>query len=185
MHVSPNHIDTALAREGLIQILGSMVHRRPWFPGLEERAALVARALPAWAVASGITAGWVWTGMGRAEPWSVLREEKPGLSPLERTLWRARLRSPHHEVTQLGSLRLLTPQCSLREILLSADAIDGCATQVLLLSAHPHAQHSMGELRDVTRERRASATHRGHAQAVLARVEHLREHYPDITRYTS
>jgi hypothetical protein len=181
----PSHSDTFLAREGHIQILGTLVHRRPWFPGRLERAALVAAALPHWAVASGITAGWVWTGMGRAEPWSVLREEKPGLSPLERTAWRARLRSPHHRVTQLGGLRLLTPECSLREILLGADGIDVCATQVLILSAPGPAPQSMRELRHTIGQRRASAANRFHAIEVLARVEHLRAHYPDITRYTS
>ncbi len=181
----PSHSDTFLAREGHIQILGTLVHRRPWFPGRLERATLVAQALPAWAVASGITAGWVWTGMGRAEPWSVLREEKPGLSPLERTTWRARLRSPHHRVTELGGLRLLSPECSLREILLGGDEIDVCATQVLILSALDHSPQSIGELQHMVSQRRASAANRSHAMLVLARVRHLRAHYPDITRYTS
>jgi hypothetical protein len=34
-------------------------------------------------------------------------------------------------------------------------------------------------------QRRASAANRSHAMLVLARVRHLRAHYPDITRYTS
>jgi hypothetical protein len=173
----PSHNDNSSAREGNIVIIGSLVHRRPWFPSRLERASLVARALPLWAVASGITAGWVWTGMGHPEPWSVLREEKPGLSPLERTAWRARVRSHHHEVTTVAGLRLLTPACAVREILLSGDDTDVCASQVAMMS-----NHSIGALLTAATQRRASAVNRAHANGVLERVKQLRVNYPDITR---
>jgi len=178
----PSQIDQSLARAGHIVLLGSLVHPKPWFPGRSERAALIARALPPWAIASGITAGWVWTGMGHPEPWSVLREEKPGLSPLERTTWRARLRVQHHRVTSLGALRLLTPQSSIGEILGSAESVDVCASQILLLSAHQHTALGSLDLAPGEAQPRASAAQRAHASAVLTRVSHLHVHYPDITR---
>jgi hypothetical protein len=173
----PGYVERSLVAQGLYLRLGSLIQQRPWFPTRLERASLVADALPSWAVASGITAGWVWTGMGHPEPWSVLREEKPGLSPLERTHWQARMRTTTHQVTSLMGLRLLNPASTVREILLSAHTIDTCATQVMFLSS--------ATLKQLTSEcyaHRASVVSRQHARAVLHRLQDLRTRYPDITR---
>lgn len=158
-------------------MLGSLVHCRPWFPSRSERAALVKNYLPPWAVASGITAGWVWTGMGSPEPWCVLREEKPGISPIERIHWRARIRGAHHQVTSLNELRIVTPLCTVKEILRGEGQIDVCATQIMVLSDIPSE-----DLAKASADRRASATERMHRSRVLARLDYLRFRYPDITR---
>jgi hypothetical protein len=119
--------------------------------------------------------------MGNPEPWSVLRAEKPGLSPLERVVWQARIRIPKHDdITVLQGLTLLTPYSTVREILLGGGNIDRSATQLLLLTTD-----SRESLRSRWFERRASEETRSHAELILTRLEYLRETYPDITRYTS
>ena len=171
-------VESVSVWEGHSLFIGSLHQPRPWYPSLDERAALVKQALPSWAIASGITAGWVWTGMGLAEPWSVLRPRTPGLSPLERILWRACIRNPrHHDTTVVQGLTLLTPQSAVREILLDNADIDQSATQILFLSSDPCEL-----LRAREYERRASPRSRHHADLILSRLHHLRETYPDITR---
>ena len=143
----------------VLQGLGLNVGSYPWlyprFPTRDERAALVARCLPAWAIASGSTAAWVCTGMGLAEPWVVLRREHPGLSPLERTQWSAKLLNPaHHTLRTLSGLVLLDLDSTAMEVLLSPHSRDIAAAQLFVLeplcgedfprlaSPHESAPHS-------------------------------------------
>lgn len=160
--------------------IGSLLWPRPYFPTRWERAQWVANVLPSWAIASGITAGWVWTGMGYPTPWQVLRDELPGLSPLERTSWQARLRSEaHHSVETIGKIRLLSSQSTAVEVLLRGHNIDAGAAQLLfLLGANSSLDQLLGQ-------RRTSPTERHHAEVMLERAKLLRNRYPDITRYTS
>jgi len=157
--------------------IGSLFFPRPWFPTRGERAALVCQALPRWAIASGITAGWVWTGMGLPEPWSILRAPQPEISPIQRTLWRARSLRPGHTLAAIGELRLLDPASCATDILLSNTDVDVCASQILFLDARP-----VRALRERASSIRQSAGQRRHLVAVLDRVEALRQRYPDITR---
>jgi hypothetical protein len=168
----------AMSRQGEIILFGDLVWPRPYFPSAPERAALLRDALPTWVIVSGTTAGWVWTGMGMPEPWCVLRVEKPGLSPLERTKWRAALWSPvHHSSTRLAGLTLLDKDCTAREVLLGSAPVDVAVAQLLFLTRDDDAT-----LRSRCGERRASATQRKHAERVLERLAVARGHYPDITR---
>lgn len=161
--------------------IGTIYSPRPWFPSRAERADLVARQLPTWAIASAHTAGWVWTGMGSPEPWSVLRPTTPEISPLERTQWRARkVRGARHEVVALGSLRLLDPTSTVRDILLGAGEVDSCASQIAVLTSLP-----LQSFLDPALSGRSSLAQREHAARVVERVHSLRNCYPDITRYTS
>jgi hypothetical protein len=178
--MDPSAVDRALARQGLILIIGSLVFRRPWFPTLIDRALLVLNAIPRWAIASGVSSGWVWTGMGNPEPWSVLREEKPGISPIDRAQWKARIRTENHEMQMLAQLKILTPFHTARELLLGDGPLDVCASQVLMLAAR-----HLDALEEACHSRRASAQSRRHAREVLDRVRLLIKAHPDMTLYTS
>jgi hypothetical protein len=164
--------------DGLGVVLGSLWWPRPYYPTRVERAALVATALPRWAVASGSTAAWVWCGFGYAEPWCVLRHQTPAISPLERTRWAALTLNPaHHTVENLAGLALLGVRDTVREVLLGMGSIDVAAAQVWALTREDH-----GALWHLCTQKRASALQRHHAERVLRRVDQLRDNYPDITR---
>ncbi len=158
--------------------IGSLVWPRPYFPTLHERASLIAQVLPAWAIASGRTAGWVWTGMGQPEPWSVLRPLLPAPSPLERLEWGARTLNPvHHPVRTIQGLRLVAPEATALDILLHDHCPDVAAAQVVMLSGSATLS-----LRERCHERRMTPGRRNHLETLLGAVEALRECYPDITR---
>lgn len=164
--------------DGLGLVLGSLWWPRPYYPTRVERAALVAAALPAWAVASGVTAGWVWGGFGAPEPWCVLRHHTPAISPLERTQWAALTLNPtHHRIVNVAGLSLLTVLDTVRELLLGPSAIDTAAAQVFALTGADHVQ-----LMGLCSQRRATGLQRQHATEVLHRVDQLHRLYPDITR---
>lgn len=176
--MNPTVVHRSRESDGLGLVLGSLWWPRPYYPTRVERATLVAAALPAWAVASGGTAAWVWSGFGKPEPWSVLRRHSPAISPLERTRWAALTLNPvHHRVETLAGLSLLGIIDTVREVLLGTGAIDTAATQVCVLTAANYEQ-----LAGLCSQRRASPEQRTHAQQVLTRVEQLRRSYPDITR---
>lgn len=164
--------------DGLGLLLGSLWWPRPYYPTRDERASLVASALPMWAIATGSTAAWVWSGFGEAQPWSVLRQRHPAISPIERTHWGAHAVNPdHHRVVTLAGLALLNRADTAREVLLGTGPIDSSAAQVFALSGETRA-----ELQQQCGQRRTTATQREHAVRVLDRVDHLRRSYPDITR---
>jgi hypothetical protein len=163
--------------DGLGVVLGSLWWPRPYYPTRVERAALVAQALPRWAVASGGTAAWVWSGFGYAEPWCVLRHQTPAISPLDRTRWAALTLNPtHHAVENLSGLTLLGVRDTVREVLLGAGDIDAAAAQVWALTNDDHQS-----LWNLCRQKRANNLQRHHAEKVLRRVDQLRSRYPDIT----
>lgn len=176
-----NHtLNRSLILSGHALDMGSLRWVRPYFPTRDERAELVGSFLPSWAIASAHTSGWVWTGMGSPEPWSVLRMESPALSPLERQRWHAGVTSPHHTVQTMGALRLLDPCSTVMEILLRCENIDSAAAQIVTLQ--PHIDVPLDTLPYRRRASPASRTRAGH---IMERVSWLHEHYPDITRYTS
>lgn len=171
----------SFALQGLGLSWGSLHWDQPRFPTLNERALLIARALPTWAIASGITAGWVWTGMGVPEPWDVLRPPRPALSPIARTQWSARERnSRHHLLRQIGDLNLLTPESTAREVLLSPEPVGVRASQLWVLE-----DLCTQPLNTLVTGRRSSLRARNDADRALIALANLRERYPDITRYTS
>lgn len=177
----PSVSDHALRASGLAIFFGSMVWRMPYFPALGQRATLVKTALPYWAIASGITAGWVWTGMGYAEPWRLLRPSSPYSSPISRTGWTCRGINPDYDtITTIQGLKILSPENTIREILLGDAHVDAAAAQVLLLT-----KGDPSGLSDLIFQRRSNPTARAHARAVISRVCALQRRYPDITRYTS
>lgn len=176
-----NHtLDRSLILSGNALDMGSLRWTRPYFPTRDERAGLVGSFLPSWAVASAHTSGWVWTGMGSPEPWSVLRAESPALSPLERQHWHAGVISHHHTVRTMGALHLLDPCSTMMEILLRCENIDSAAAQIFALQTGLDTP-----LHTLPHRRRASPASRTRALRIIERVSELQELYPDITRYTS
>lgn len=176
-----SHRDSYALRAGTALRIGSIVWPRPYYPTLHERARLVAQIIPPWAIASGRTAGWVWTGMGEPEPWSVLRPIQPAPSPLERLEWSARTLSLNqHALVRLENLVLLSGESVAIELLLRDQCVDTVSTQVALLTQSP--THT---LREQCHARRMTQRQRVQLDAMLEAVDLLRRRYPDITRYTS
>jgi hypothetical protein len=168
------------ASDGYGMLIGSLWWSRPYYPTRYERATLLAATLPQWAIATGITAAWVWTGFGSPEPWSILRPGKPEISPMDRQHWGARAINPQHTVTSISGLSLLCPQDTTLEVLLRGGPSDSGAAQIVMLTTE-----TSEELREQLRARRTTSLQRAQAQQLLARVDLLRATYPDITRYTS
>jgi hypothetical protein len=176
--MSIDQLEYSALRAGNALRIGSIVWPRPYFPTIHERAALVASLIPSWAIASGRTAGWVWTGMGLPQPWNVLRPVTPAPSPLDRMEWGARTVNPvHHAVERLEGLALVAPEATVVDILLRDDCPDTASAQVMMLSGTPTEL-----LRQHCLERRTTPGQRDRLEILLAAVESLRRRYPDITR---
>lgn len=125
----------AQALDGDTWRIGSLYSPGVAPPHLDERAALVAHRLPPWAIAAGHTAGWVWGGLGKPEPWDLICPTRPALSPLARTQWkpRARAQSSLH-TTVLNGLRLLTPEATAADLLICPGDDQVCAAQLYTLT---------------------------------------------------
>jgi hypothetical protein len=164
--------------QGFVILFGSLVWPRPYFPTRVERARLVAHAIPRWATATDATAAWVWTGFGQPEPWRVLRQRHPAISPLERTHWQAvELNPEYHRTQRIAGLSILSPADTVREVLLGSGNIDVAGAQVMMLTGE-----TSHEIEARISQRRTTEAQRNHARRVLHRVEFLRQRYPDITR---
>jgi len=158
--------------------IGPMVWPRPYFPSRCERAALVKEYIPAWGIATGQTAAFVYTGMGSPEPWTLLRHPVPAISPMQRTAWVSSLVNPeNHRVVLIAGLWLTCPEHTVMETLLRKGPVEQAATQLFMLTTR-----STEELAHDISSRRASPEIRAHAASVLRELEKLRTDYPDITR---
>ena len=176
MHTPPEHSSIS---DGYSLSLGGLYWPRPYFPSRTERALLIGQSLPHWAIPTGNTAGWIWTGMGLPTPLTVLRPRTPALSPLEREHWRAReVRDSRHTLVEVAGQSILDPLSTEIELLSHGRDIDSAATQILFL-------RSLREQVGQPIATRMSQSQRERAHAVLQRVRVLTERYPDITRYTS
>lgn len=119
-----NAEEYALALDGRSWRQGSLISPHPAPPLLKQRAELVCERIPEWAVAAGHTAGWVWSGMGRAEPWSLLAPVAPAISPIARQEWKPRSQHGREgSFTSVGNLRLLSLEGT-QEDLLTCDGVD-------------------------------------------------------------
>jgi hypothetical protein len=161
--------------------IGPMIWPRAYFPSRFERAALVKQYIPTWGIATGHTAGFVFTGMGSPEPWTLLRHPVPAISPLQRTAWMSSLVNPeNHRLICLAGLWLTCPEHTVMETLLRRGPIDQAATQLLMLTTR-----SVEDLAQEISLRRAGTETRARAASILVELGKLRATYPDITRYTS
>jgi hypothetical protein len=148
--------------------IGFLYWPRPEPPLLIERARLVASAMPPGTIAAGVSAGWVWTGLGLPTPLSLIAGRSPAPSPLARHEWKIRgVKLCPTDTTLLGTLTLLTPDATAGD-LWTCEAADTVAAAQLFGMASELPEHTQG--RALRRQ---------------ALVESWRAHYPWATRYTS
>jgi hypothetical protein len=159
---------TARVLDGEALRIGTLYWPRPEPPLLMERARLIASTIPSGTIAAGVTAGWVWTGMGLPTPLSLIAATSPAPSPLVRHEWKLRgVKVPSDHTTILGPLTLLTPHFTAQD-LWRCDASDQvAAAQLWHLGSTPP-----GDLSEPTQRR----------QTVMTTWQ---ENYPWATRYTS
>lgn len=129
---------TARVLDGEALRIGSLYWPRPEPPLLMERAKILASAIPSGTIAAGVSAGWVWTGMGIPTPLSLLAASSPSPSPLIRHEWKIRsVKTPHTNITSKGLLTLLTPEAT-AEDLWGCEAVDEvAAAQLFWLGSWP------------------------------------------------
>ena len=156
----------ALWLDGAIWRQGSLYGAHPGPPLLAERAELVGHRLPNWAIAAGHTAGWVWTGLGRPEPWSLICPTKPAISPITRSAWKPRARQAAElELVSLRGLQLLSPRTTVADLMVCPGDDDVAAAQIYELSTLEDLTDIISQLkplaprvRERARRRRALVT---------------------------
>ncbi len=166
----------ALALDGVLWRDGSVIADSASPPLHLERAALLAERLPDWAIAAGHTAGWVWTGLGHPEPWSLFRPLSPSISPLARAEWKPRS-SRHIDRHQIGALYLLSAQATIIDLLTAPGDDDVAASQLFALTAPEELGTHVSEQR-----RGWNSRQRDRARVRVARVRQWWRDYPDVTR---
>ena len=168
----------ALALDGVLWRDGSLIADSASAPLRAERVSLVARMLPEWAIAAGHTAGWVWTGLGHPEPWSLLRPQNPSISPLSRAEWRPRSTTrPGMTTITLGALTVLTREATVTDLLIAPGDDDVAAAQLYVLSDDHSLKRSINQIRTALTTRQ-----RDRARVRIARVRQWWRDYPDVTR---
>jgi len=111
----PVNDSTVLNGEALM--IGGLYWPRPDPPLLPERARLVGGVIPDRTLASGVTAGWVWTGMGLPTPFSLIALKNPSPSPLLRHEWRIRGRRVEaSDIRVIAGLGLLSREATVTDL---------------------------------------------------------------------
>lgn len=168
----------ALALDGVIWRSGSLVHHLQEPPLLPERAHILRRRLPDWATIAGVTAGWLWTGLGRPEPFDLIAPSSPALSPIVRNQWRPRSPRRHPlETMQIRGLQTLTREATASDLLVCRGDDDVVASQLYQLS-------DSERLGEIARTALSGRRHRGQDR-VRQRVSRVRQwwsDYPVVTR---
>ena len=122
---------TARVLDGEALRIGTLYWPRPEPPLLIERARLLAAHIPPGTIVAGVSAGWVWTGMGLPTPLSLIASVAPAPSPLARQTWKIRgVKTAADDITVLGPLTLLTRDATARD-LWRCDASDEVAAAQL------------------------------------------------------
>lgn len=122
---------TARVLDGEALRIGALYWPRPEPPLLMERARLLASAIPAGTIAAGVSAGWVWTGMGVPTPLSLIAAASPAPSPLARHSWKIRgVKVPVADIVTMGPLTLLTPEATQRDLWRAEGPDDVAAAQL-------------------------------------------------------
>ena len=159
---------TARVLDGEAQRIGSLYWPRPEPPLLAERARLIQDSIPPGTIAAGVSAGWVWTGMGVPTPLSLIAASQPAPSPLARHQWKIRsVKVSPDDVTTRSGLTLLTPDATAEDLWRCDAPDDVAAAQLFWLSAQPPRES-------------------GHpARRRQALIDSWQARYPWATRYTS
>lgn len=178
---SPQLSDTerhARHLDGEVWRIQSLYGDRPEPPLREERAALLAGRLPEWAVAAGNTAGWVWTGLGKPEPWALICATRPALSPIARTQWHPRAKPLERlELATIRGLRLLARQDCVADLLQHHGEDDVAAAQLYLLTTEDELAQMVSRLREDM-----NPPARDRARRRVAQVRQWWRDHPVVTR---
>lgn len=178
-HVFQDAEERALRLDGLSGAHGSLAWPHPAPPLLRERATLVASIIPSWAIAAAQTAGWVYTGLGRAEPWALCAPRSPAISPLQRREWKPRSPTPEaHELQTLSGLTLTTPSRTLSDLLVWPGDDEIAACQLFEMADHVTLQRATE--RALYAARTATMAQRVRVRSALTRK--WWEDYPLVTR---
>jgi hypothetical protein len=152
---------SSLVLDGEALSIGDFFWPRPDPPLLAERAWLVATHLPSGTLAAGITAGWVWSGIGRPTPLSLIAKTQPAPSPLARHQWKIRgIRVPTTNCQKLGSLTVLTREATWEDLWRADGPDEVAAAQLFCLAADDPGRTlpQLSQLCDVGTTRRALVT---------------------------
>jgi hypothetical protein len=147
-------------------------------PLRDERAALIAQRLPEWAVAAGHTAGWVWTGLGKPEPWAVLCATSPALSPIARTQWKPRAKTLEaYELVAIRGLTLLGRLECAADLLSHLGEDDVAAAQLYSLITEEELNAVVARVRESMNQ-----ASRDRARRRVAQVRQWWRDHPVVTR---
>jgi hypothetical protein len=175
--MTPDVVETSsriLDGEG--QRIGDLFWHRPDPPLLAERAELLASALPAGTLAAGVSAGWVWSGMGTPTPLSLIARSSPAPSPLARHRWKIRgIAVPCADVVVVRGLSLLTKVATVADLWTCDGSDEVAAAQLFWLApaSSPPGQPSGPPAEHVTNDR---------TDRRRAIIHAWRENYPWATR---
>ena len=178
-----NAEEYALALDGHSWRQGSLISPHPAPPLLKQRAKLVYERIPDWAVVAGHTAGWVWSGMGRAEPWSLLAPIVPAISPMARQTWKPRSQLGfENALTSVANLRLLSLEATQTDLLTCEGVDEQIACQLFCLMR----PETIRAIVDRARQRPGyTATKRERLRRRVTLTRLWWDAHPDVTRYTS
>ena len=171
--------ESALRLDGLSWSSGSLVWPHPAPPLLPERAEMVRDIVPGWAIVTAHTAAWIYTGMGRAEPWALCVPSKPAISPLQRRQWRPRSISlKPQDVVDLRGLKLTSVPRTVYDLLTWPGSDEVAACQLYLLATPPHLERALapGQFSPLT----WSTCERARRRTLL--VQQWWRDYPLVTR---
>ena len=127
-------------RDGEALFVGEFFWARPDPPLLPERARLLAAHLPSGTLAAGVTAGWLWCGIGAPTPLSLIARSQPAPSPLARHRWKSRgVRVAAEAWQTVEGLPVLTLEATWRDLWTVEGPHEGVAAQLFCLSwDYPH-----------------------------------------------
>ena len=164
--------------DGTTWRIDSLYFPGPAAPLLATRASVLAKRLPRWAIAAGHTAGWLWTGLGRPEPWNLIAPTTPAISPLSRTTWKPRTkRLEASQITTLHSLAVLSTEACVTDLLTSPGDDDVAAAQLYAL-CQPGTPSVLTE----ALPSRLTQRQRDRARVRIARVVNWWRDHPVVTR---
>lgn len=168
--------ESSLRLDGLSWAEGSLVWPHPAPPLLAERAEMVRSIVPDWAIVAAHTAGWVYTGMGRAEPWALYAPSQPAISPLQRQQWKPRsgTLSPDEKASVRG-LTLTHLGRTISDLLTWPGNDESAACQLYTLAT----PESLGNALNMVT---LTAVSRSRARTRRALVEQWWRDYPLVTR---
>jgi hypothetical protein len=171
--------ERSMRLDGLSWSLGSLNWPSPTPPLMAERAEMVSRIIPDWAIAAAHTAGWVYTGLGRAEPWALICRRGPAISPLVRREWKPRsFTVSDSDLRTVRGLTLTSRQRTLQDLLRWPGDDELAACQLYDLADSDTLEAATAEALKHSRTARTSHTIR----VRVALTKKWWDSYPFVTR---